>query len=182
MLSLLSQKDGTVESPEILRGLGGGVDEEVLRVVNLMNSLPAKWTPGKQRGKNVKVQFTLPVRFALDNEDKADDTDPEDGEDAEPRNEPQDEPQKQGQLAFDKMDLYPNPSTGTINIDVKTKTESPTTMVITDATGKEVYKKLFPTKVIKVSDLNLNHAANGILFISFEQDGKIATKEVVLQR
>ena len=36
-----------------------------LRVVEMMNNMPQKWSPGKQRGKPVRVEFTLPVKFKL---------------------------------------------------------------------------------------------------------------------
>lgn len=54
-------KDGTVKSAKVLRGIGGGCDKEALRVVSRM----PKWKPGKQRGKPVRVQFNLPVKFTL---------------------------------------------------------------------------------------------------------------------
>lgn len=54
-------QNGRVKDAKILRGIGGGCDEEALRVV--MNMPP--WKPGKQRGKPVRVQYNLPVRFVL---------------------------------------------------------------------------------------------------------------------
>jgi protein TonB len=54
-------KDGTIREIEILRGLGAGLDEEVIRV---MNGMPM-WTPGNQNGKAVNVRLTMPVRFRL---------------------------------------------------------------------------------------------------------------------
>ena len=54
-------KDGSVVKSEVLRGIGNGCDEEALRVVNAM----PKWTPGKQRGKPVNVQYVIPVNFKL---------------------------------------------------------------------------------------------------------------------
>lgn len=54
-------KDGRVGDVRVLRGIGGGCDEEAVRVVK---SMP-KWSPGKQRGKPVKVQYTIPIRFFL---------------------------------------------------------------------------------------------------------------------
>jgi protein TonB len=54
-------KDGKVDDVRVLRGIGGGCDEEAVRVVK---SMP-RWTPGKQRGKPVKVQYTIPIRFFL---------------------------------------------------------------------------------------------------------------------
>lgn len=51
---------GEVVSPEIIRGIGGGCDEEALRVVKT-----AKFRPGLQRGRPVRVQYNLPVIFRL---------------------------------------------------------------------------------------------------------------------
>ncbi|MEI6822636.1 MAG: energy transducer TonB [Bacteroidota bacterium] len=54
-------KNGNVSSIKILRGIGSGCDEEVIRVLKLM----PKWKPGKQNGENVNVQFNLPIKFTL---------------------------------------------------------------------------------------------------------------------
>jgi len=54
-------QSGKVKDAQVVRGIGGGCDEEALRVVNLMPD----WKPGKQRGKPVKVQFTIPIHFQL---------------------------------------------------------------------------------------------------------------------
>lgn len=53
--------DGTVKNAKIARGVDSLIDAEALRVVN---SMP-KWSPGKHEGKNVAVQYTLPINFAL---------------------------------------------------------------------------------------------------------------------
>lgn len=53
-------EQGDVENPQILRGIGGGADEEALRVVRM-----AKFTPGMQRGRPVRVQYSLPIFFRL---------------------------------------------------------------------------------------------------------------------
>ena len=55
------EKDGTVCDAKVLRGIGYGCDEEALRVIGLM----PKWYPGKQRGKAVRVRYTLPINFKL---------------------------------------------------------------------------------------------------------------------
>ncbi|MBP7239072.1 MAG: energy transducer TonB [Saprospiraceae bacterium] len=54
-------KEGRIEHAKIVRGVGGGLDQEALRVVNLM---PA-WKPGRHNGKPVAVNFTLPIKFQL---------------------------------------------------------------------------------------------------------------------
>ncbi len=61
-IKFVIEKDGSVTNTTVLRDIGGGCGEEALRVVS---SLP-KWTPGKQRGVPVRVQFNLPVRYKLD--------------------------------------------------------------------------------------------------------------------
>ena len=50
----------------VLRGIGNGCDEEAVRVVKLMPD----WIPGKQNGKNVRVQYNMAVRFSLAPEQK----------------------------------------------------------------------------------------------------------------
>ncbi len=57
--------DGTVTDVSVVRDIGAGCGEEAVRIVNLMNSMSDKWTPGKQRGRPVRVMFTLPIRFKL---------------------------------------------------------------------------------------------------------------------
>ena len=54
-------KDGTIVDAQVVRGIDPALDKEALRVIN---SMP-KWKPGKQRGKPVRVKFTLPVTFRL---------------------------------------------------------------------------------------------------------------------
>ena len=60
-VTFVVEKDGTLSNLKILRDIGAGCGEEVLRVLRKM----PKWTPGKHRGKNVRVQFNLPVSFTL---------------------------------------------------------------------------------------------------------------------
>jgi len=55
-------EDGAISDVQVRRGIGGGCDEEALRVVKKM----PKWNAGKQRGKPVKVSFTLPIKFKLE--------------------------------------------------------------------------------------------------------------------
>jgi TonB family protein len=56
------EEDGSISNVKVLRGIGGGCDEEAVRVISMM----PKWNPGMQRGKAVRVQFNLPVNFVLD--------------------------------------------------------------------------------------------------------------------
>ncbi|PLW93193.1 MAG: energy transducer TonB [Marinilabiliales bacterium] len=55
------EPDGSISNVKVLRGIGGGCDDEAIRVVK---SMP-RWAPGKQRGKPVRVQFNLPIKFVL---------------------------------------------------------------------------------------------------------------------
>ena len=55
------EKDGSVTDVKILRGIGGGCDEEAIRVIKTM----PKWKPGKQRGKAVRVAYRMPIKFTL---------------------------------------------------------------------------------------------------------------------
>ncbi len=56
---------GNMKDMKILRDIGGGCGDEVMKVLQSMNKLSEKWIPGKQNGKNVSVYYTLPVVFKL---------------------------------------------------------------------------------------------------------------------
>lgn len=60
-INFVVEIDGRITDVKVLRGIGGGCDEEAVRVVQ---SMP-KWKPGKQRGKPVRVSYNLPVKFTL---------------------------------------------------------------------------------------------------------------------
>lgn len=60
-VTFVVDSNGNITDVQVLRGIGGGCDEEAMRVVKNM----PKWTPGKQRGKPVKVRYNLPIRFSL---------------------------------------------------------------------------------------------------------------------
>ena len=61
VISFVVEKDGGISDAKVVKGIGGGCDEEALRVVNAM----PKWTPGKMRGEVVRVNFNLPITFKL---------------------------------------------------------------------------------------------------------------------
>ncbi|NGP77395.1 energy transducer TonB [Balneolaceae bacterium YR4-1] len=60
IIQFIVNEKGEVEDPQVIRGIGGGCDEEALRVVK-----QAHFKPGKQRGRPVRVQYSLPIYFKL---------------------------------------------------------------------------------------------------------------------
>lgn len=56
-------EQGRVTDAHVIRGIGGGCDQEALRVVK-----KARFQPGMQRGRPVNVRFSLPIVFRLRNE------------------------------------------------------------------------------------------------------------------
>jgi protein TonB len=60
-LEFIVNKDGSIVDAKVLRGIGGGCDEEALRIIK---SSP-KWKPGKQRGQEVRQRMTFPLIFKL---------------------------------------------------------------------------------------------------------------------
>ena len=60
------EKDGSIGEVKLLRGIGGGCDEEAVRVIK---SMP-KWQPGKMKGEPVRVNYQMPIFFKLNDESK----------------------------------------------------------------------------------------------------------------
>lgn len=61
VIQFVIDRNGRVTQVQLVKGIGGGCDQEALRVVKGMPG----WTPGKQQGRAVSVKFTLPVMFKL---------------------------------------------------------------------------------------------------------------------
>jgi len=62
-VTFVVEKDGSITDVKVLRGVNGGpgCDKEAIRVVKAMPG----WKPGKQNGREVRVQFNLPIKFTI---------------------------------------------------------------------------------------------------------------------
>lgn len=60
-VSYVVDRDGSVKDVKVVRGADPFLDKEAVRVVKTLKG----YKPGKQRGKPVPVQFTIPIRFVL---------------------------------------------------------------------------------------------------------------------
>jgi len=62
-VKFIVEKDGSITNPVILKSVTGSknFDAEVIRIINKMPN----WTPGEHRGKSVRTNMTLPIRFVL---------------------------------------------------------------------------------------------------------------------
>ncbi|MBQ0104041.1 MAG: energy transducer TonB [Prevotellaceae bacterium] len=61
IIEFVVNKDGSIVDPKVIKSLDAACDKEAMRVIKAM----PKWTPGKQRGKPVRVKYTVPVSFRL---------------------------------------------------------------------------------------------------------------------
>jgi protein TonB len=60
-VTFIVERNGNFSGVRVVRGIGGGCDEEAVRVVKAM----PRWKPGVLDGEAVRVQFLMPVRFTL---------------------------------------------------------------------------------------------------------------------
>ena len=61
MVVFVIEVDGSVTNVKILQGIGGGCDEEAVRVTREM----PKWSPGKRSGRPVRVIVKMPIVFGI---------------------------------------------------------------------------------------------------------------------
>ncbi len=61
LVTFIVNKDGAIVEPEVVKSVNPSLDKEALRVISQMPN----WKPGSQRGKPVRVKFTVPVNFRL---------------------------------------------------------------------------------------------------------------------
>lgn len=112
------EKDGSISNAKVVKGIGAGCDEEALRVVNAMPN----WTPGKQRGQAVAVQFNLPIRFKL--EDKKTNA----------------LPTNASLLKVQDFKASPNPSKGLFNLSFRAEGKA-TNIEVYNMAGQRVYQQ-----------------------------------------
>ncbi len=60
-VNFVVDKDGALSDIAVVRGIGAGCDEEVLRIIKMS----PKWNPGLQRGNPVRVRMIMPITFKL---------------------------------------------------------------------------------------------------------------------
>jgi protein TonB len=60
-VEFIVEKDGSLTDIQLAKGIGGGCDEEAIRVL----SNAPKWNPGRQRGNPVRVRMIMPINFQL---------------------------------------------------------------------------------------------------------------------
>ena len=68
LVTFVVEKDGSVSDTKIVKSVSPSLDEEALRVINAM----PKWEPGMQKGKAVRVKYTIPISFRLQGGEKKD--------------------------------------------------------------------------------------------------------------
>ena len=64
-VSFVVERDGVVSDVKVIKDIGGGCGDAVVEAVKNM----PRWTPGREGGEAVRVQFKLPVNFSLDEDD-----------------------------------------------------------------------------------------------------------------
>ena len=65
LVSFVVEKDGSITNAKVRKSIDSALDAEALRVVNAM----PKWTAGKQGGEPMRVKYTIPIVFRLDDSD-----------------------------------------------------------------------------------------------------------------
>ena len=61
IVTFIVNKDGSIVEPEVIKAVNPSLDKEALRVISGMPN----WKPGMQRGKAVRVRYSVPVNFRL---------------------------------------------------------------------------------------------------------------------
>ncbi|MBI1224604.1 MAG: TonB family protein [Bacteroidetes bacterium] len=156
------EKDGSISSPEIVKSVGSGCDEEVLRVIKEMPD----WSPGKKDGKAVAVSFTLPVMFKLDAGNKTNLPNADSKADS------------PNLVAFK---IFPNPASDNLTLAYDIKT--PAVLHISDAAGKEIgHYPLKATNGTEEFSTSMKDFPKGMLYLTLlDSSGKLLGTRVLMQ-
>jgi len=162
------EKDGSVSDVAVVRDVGAGLGDESARVVHKMNEDSIHWIPGVQRGRKVRVRFTLPVKFDLgDYKTTPEKFDPT----------PKLASQK---LQLTNFNIAPNPSNGELRLRFAS-TAKPIAIKVYDGNGKMLFEEQ-----VHNFDGNYNqqievNGSAGIHFLTIEQEGKIFVEQMMIE-
>lgn len=172
VVSFVVEKDGSLSNFKLLRDIGAGCGEEVLRVVRLMNEQQLRWTPGKQRGRDVRVQMNLPIRFKLEG------TTPSPAAKTTPELKIA---QAAPRLELKDFSASPNPTSGQLEVRFSGPAQA-TVLLVYDAAGRVVHQSDLPQFDGYFSQtLELSDAPAGILTLAVFQQDKVYTHPFVKQ-
>ena len=69
VIQFVIETDGYISEINVVRGIGYGCDQAAIDIIESMNTLGEAWRPGHQRGKPVRVLYTLPIKFDTQKKD-----------------------------------------------------------------------------------------------------------------
>lgn len=151
VVKFIIEKDGSVTKPEIVKSVGSGCDEEVLRVVGQM----PKWSPGKKGGQPVAVSFNLPVKFKLDEGEKAKLPNAD---------------SKADKPELLSLNIFPNPTSDKFTVSYDVRTDA--VLRIADANGKELARlPLKATNGKEDYDVSMKGLPKGMLYVTLLDNG-----------
>jgi len=155
--------DGKVTNPSIEKGIGGGCDEEVLRVVKMMPD----WNPGTVDGEPVKVEMILPVSFNLSDNKAGLKTDQDYFYHRVPDNENIEKPAMQNDPAKKKIS-----NTNEVFTVVENPPKYP---------GGEDARVAYMQKAITYPELAKKNKTEGTVYVTFviEKDGQVSNAKIL---
>ncbi|MEN0050903.1 MAG: TonB family protein, partial [Bacteroidota bacterium] len=162
------EKDGSVSDVAVVRDVGVGLGDESARVVEKMNEDSIRWIPGEQRGRTVRVRFTLPIKFDLG----ALKTAPEKFDPT---------PKRASQkLQLTNFNIAPNPSNGELRLRF-VGVAKPLAIKVYDANGKVIFEEQ-----VQNFDGNFNEqievqGSAGVHFLTIEQEGRLFVEQIMIE-
>lgn len=164
VVQFIVEKDGSVTNWKLVRDPGAGLGDEALRVIAFMAE-QVQWVPGKQRGRKVRVQFVLPIKFKLsDSSAEA----PKPQASAEP-------------LALRDFSAAPNPSSGTLRVQFEGEPGS-LLLRLLDMEGRELLRRSLPQFDGQFDEvLDLSQMPKGNLVLQVSQADRTFAQLLTLQ-
>lgn len=190
VIQFVVEKDGSVTNAKVVRDIGARCGEAALDVINLMNEQGLKWIPGRQRGRAVRVQFNLPVKFRIECPETQPAADP-----GEPASDPNAREEKTEQadealtpteaipsgtpLHPEGFRLFPNPAADWLNVRFRA-VPGPVSLSIVNPAGQVLWKQEHhhPGGILE-EQADLAQWPPGAYFLRIQQKGAFQTHRFV---